>query len=311
MKFGLARIIASVALAMAGSTMASANLIVDTFETDSSGNYTVVDDGTPNGTTNFSFDYVAAGIPLAPRSAPGETRGLRFTANDSAAATDALTAFHSTSVGGSYKLSVDVFMGYALPPSASTEYAHVGVGGNGTTFNSVFTPISGSGAYIAFTGDGGSASDYRWFRDSANTPIGDGSSTTLPNTHPSYLGNGSNNTNAFFSNTLFPATTGTTVVGSPGNIWTTVDVTVDNGTISFAFNGTLTFQGAYAGNLDGLVSLGLADTFTSVDAGDVFTLYDNLTVTAVPEPSSIALVGLGVIGIVARRRQVANRKVVS
>ncbi len=334
MKFRLKRILASVAIALTGSSMASANLILDTFErggvaaTDPG--YAVVNDGTPNGTVQFGFDYVAAGLPLAPRSAPGEGRGLRLTANDSLAAVDAYTVFNNTAVTGNYKLTVDVFMGFGVLTS-STEHAHVGVGGNGTTFNSIFTPVSGSGAYIAFTGDGGSGSDYRWFRSVANSsadnPAAPGvvQSTTLANSHPSYLGRGSDGgtaasnggTGTFFTNTLFPAgkvagaVGGPSVLGSPSNIWTTVEVTVDSGTISFAFDGIETYRGGYTGTLDGLVSLGLADTFTSVDTGHVFTLYDNLTVTAVPEPSSVALVGLGVIGVVARRRQLANRKLAS
>jgi hypothetical protein len=326
MKFRLTQILASVAIALAGGSMASASIILsDSYESyasanditgaGTSGNYTVVNDGSPNGTVNFGFNYVAAGIPLAPRSAPGTTNGLRFTANDSAVVEDAWTAFHNTSVSGSYKLTVDVWMNYGIA-SGSTEHAHVGVGGNGTTFNSVFTPVSGSGAFIAFTPDGGSGSDYRWFRDAANTPVGDLSSTTLPNSHPSYLGRGSNNTGAFFSS-LFPRRPGVgpdglnplDVVGSPGNRWTTVGITVldDSKTISFEFDGIETFRGTYAGNFDGLASLGLADTFTSVDAGTVFTLYDNLTVVAVPEPSTFALLAPVAAGAwMIRRRRAAK-----
>jgi len=166
--------------------------------------------------------------------------------------------------------------------SGSTEYSNVGVGGDGATFNSVFTPISGSGAFIAFTGDGGSASDYRWFRAVANTPPGDPFNTTLPNDHPSYLGHGSNGSGPFYQ-ALFPSPP-STVAGSPGNIWTTVEIDVDNGAgvISFYFDNTLTFQGDFANTFQGFVSLGTADVFTSVSGtSDVFTLYDNLVVNEV------------------------------
>jgi len=323
MKLGLGRIIASVALAMACGSAASASLIMDNFEGSSASNYTVVDDGTPNGTFDFAFDYVAAGIPLAPRSSPGDTRGLRFTANNSTTgnppAVDALTAFHNTNVSGPYRMLVDVYMAYGVL-TASTEHAHVGVGGNGTTFNSVFTPVSGSGAFIAFTGDGGSGSDYRWFRAAANSFADDPAttpaipSTTLANSHPSYLGRGSNNLGTFFSD-LFPRRPGTgpdglnplDIVGSPGNRWTTVGITVDSGIISFDFDGIETFRGGYIGDFNGLVSLGLADTFTSVDGGTVFTLFDNLSVTAVPEPSTFALLVPVAAGAwVVRRRRLAK-----
>jgi len=269
------------ALGVAAATTATAQtvLLSDNFEVNSSANYTVVNDGTPNGTQTFAFDYVAAGIPAAPRSLPGDLGGLRLTANDSLGATDAWSVFHNTVVNAPrYTMRVDAWMNFAAP-SGSTEFGHVGVGGNGTTFNSVFSPISGSGAFIAFTGDGGSGSDYRWFRDPANTPPGDAANTTLPNSHPSYLGHGSNNTGAFFQS-LFPSPP-STIAGSPGNIWTTIEIQVDNvlGIISFSFDGTLVFQGFFANTFSGLVSLGIADTFTSVSgASNVFTLYDNLEV---------------------------------
>jgi hypothetical protein len=304
-------------LALSATLANAAPVILDSFEVDSSANYAVVNDGTPNGTQTFAYDYVAAGIPLAPRSAPGGGKGLRLTANDSAAAVDAWTLFHNTSVAADqYSLKVDVWMNFAVA-TASTEYAQVGVAGNGTTFNSVFTPISGSGAFLAFTGDGGSASDYRWFRDPANSLADDPatapvvSSTTLPNTHPSYLGNGSNNTGAFFSG-LFPlgSRTAPSVAGSPGNMWTTVTIDVDNiaKTISFSMTNpdtnvtALVFEGGFVGDLNGLVSLGINDTFTSVDGGTVFTLYDNLEVTVIPEPTTALLVVAGVVAAQLRRR---------
>jgi hypothetical protein len=284
------------------ATSHGAIAINDNYETDTSGNYTFVNDGTPNGTVTFGFDYVAAGIPLAPRSTAGDTKGLRFTANDSLAAVDAWTAFHNTTINApKYIMTVDVYMRFdALV--ASTEYAHVGVGGNGTTFNSLFTPISGSGSFMAFTGDGGSASDYRWYLDPAN-----GGPTTYPATDLSYLGHGANNTGPFYQ-ALFP---GGTVVGSPGNLWTTVEVTVDNvaRSIQYRMDGQLVFDstpnGPFTGNLNGLVSLGYADTFTSVAAAanNIYGVYDNLTVELVPEPSSMALVGLGGLALLARRRK--------
>ncbi|MCP3919880.1 MAG: hypothetical protein GY711_30475 [bacterium] len=267
------------AIGTMAATSASAQIISDDFEVDSSADYTIVNDGTPDGTQSFAFDYIAAGIPLAPRSAPGDTGGLKLTVNDTVGTQDAHTLFHNTAVSVThYKLTVDVWMNFVLGNTGTTEHAHVGVGGDGVTFNQLFSPISGSGAYIAFDGDGDSISDYRWYRACVNNPPGDTACTTLPNDHASYLGHGSNNTGVFFQG-LFTSPPATTP-GSPGNIWTTLEIEVDNtaGVISFLFDGQLTFQGDFSGNFTGFTSLGIADVFTSLSQATNFTLYDNFLV---------------------------------
>ena len=295
----------SIVAAILGSSVASLQaqvIISDNYEVNNSANYAVVNDGTPDGTVNFWYDYIAAGIPLAPHSTAGDLYGMRLTANDTAGVVDSWTVFNNTVVNAlHYKLSVDIYMGFS--GSGTTEYGQVGVGGNGTTFNSIFTPISGSGSFLAITGDGGSASDYRWYLDSAN-----GGPTTVPGTDPSYLA-GSANGSASLYQTLFPAPP-STVAGSPGNIWTTMEIEVNNGTITYSFdNGsgtTAVIQGTYTGSLDGLVSLGINDPFTSVDPGTVFTLYDNLKVEIlpVPEPTTCALSVLGAVGLFLARRRI-------
>lgn len=259
-------------------------LISDDFESGSSASYTAVDDGSPDGSQTFGFDYVAAGIPLAPRSAAGDTGGLKLTANDTAGAVDAWTVYHDTPVSASrYKLTVDVWMNF-VGTSGTTEYAQVGVAGDGASSNSILSPVSGSGAYIAFTGDGGSVTDYSWFRDCNNASPTDPECNTMPSSHPSYLGHGTNASESFFQ-TLFPAPPSTNA-GSPGNIWTTLEIEVDNfsGVISFSFDGTLTYQGDFAGSLDGRVSLGLFDRFTSLSGPTNFALYDNLVVETLLTP---------------------------
>jgi hypothetical protein len=196
-------------LTAAGSLAVSAAsaqtaVITDNFEIDSSADYTIGNDGSIDGVQEFGFDYVAAGIPLAPRSAAGDTGGLRLTVNTTLGTQNAITCFHKDVVDADlYTMTVDVWMNFT-GTAGTTEHAHVGVGGDEMTFNQLFSPISGSGAFIAFDGDGGSGSDYRWFRDPLNTPMGETNSTTLPNSHPSDLGNGSNNSGAFFQ-ALFPS----------------------------------------------------------------------------------------------------------
>lgn len=290
------RISLSAAGLCASVSVGSAAIIADNFDSDTAANYMVVDDGTPDGSAIFAFDYSTVGIPSAPNSVGGTTSGLRLSANDTDGGTgdaeeDALTVFHTTMATGSYRLTVDIYMA-VQGSSGSTEFGHVGIAGDGATFNSVFTPISGTGHFIAFTGDGGSGSDYRHF-----TPFG----TTLPNTDPSYLGNGSNGSGETYQ-ALFPAPT-YQFPGSPGNSWATLTIdVVEGGNVTYAFNGTTIFQTPTEAN-DGAVSLGYSDAFDSVaDPNTIFVVYDNLNVETIPESSTGFLALLGCLVALRRRR---------
>jgi hypothetical protein len=267
---------------------AAANLIEDDFEVDSSASYTAVDDGTPDGSVTFAYDYVGAGIPLAPNSLPGTMGGLRLTANDTAGAADAITLFHNTQITGltSYSLFVDIYMG-VTGTSGTTEHAHIGVAGDGATFNQLFSPISGSGHYMAMTGDGGSSSDYRQFKPSVG-PVNSGDASYLNDT------NTTNNTGSTYQ-TLFPDTN-----GSPTNLWTTMEIRIGGGLITYLLDGTPIIQDTVEVT-DGFVSLGYGDLFTSVadPFQSQFVVYDNFRV--VPEPTSLMLLSVGALALLRRR----------
>lgn len=281
------------ALAVAANAHGT-TVISDDFDTDTFADYFGV--GAADGTVEFAFDYGAAGIPAAPGSS-GSTLGLRMTANDTAGASDAVTLHHNTFVSApSYVLSVDVYMG-VTGTGGTTEFGHVGVAGDGVTVNSLFLPISGSGHFLAFTGEGGSSSDFRHSRPAA---IGG-----LTNTgDPSYL-NSDNSTNAS-ADTYQQIFAGGDFPGSPGNRWTTLEITVSEsaGEIFYAFDGTRIIRNEFSDSDGGQVSLGYADLFSSVAAPfqSQFVVYDNLTVTVIPEPTAALLAGLGCVALVRRRR---------
>lgn len=270
----------------AATASAQVTILSDDFEVDTSADYTIVTGppgSTPDGSQEFAFDYVAAGIPLAPRSAMGDTGGLRFEQNMTAGAIDSSTAFHNMVIDEEqYKLTVDVWANFQLNGAGTTEHSHIGVGGDGITPNQYALPTTGSGVYYAFTGEGGSASDFRWYRDASLLPAGQTDSGAIPAAHPSYVGGGTNASLPFYQ-ALFPSPP-FAIPGSPGNSWTTVEIAVDQmaGTVQISMDGTLVIDGLFEGSLDGQISLGLADIFTSLSGPTNFTLYDNLIVETNP-----------------------------
>ena len=175
----------------------------------------------------------------------------------------------------------------------TTEYTQVGVAGDGTTFNSLFSPISGSGSFLAMTGEGGSASDYRWFRN--GNPVNSGDASYQSDTQTTDAADP-------YYQALFP---GGDFPGSPGNRWTTLTINVSGSDIGYFLDGTPIVIGTATLGA-GQVSLGYADLFTSVanPFQSQFGIYDNLVVS-VPEPATagLALLGLGGLAFLARRRK--------
>jgi hypothetical protein len=282
-----------VILGVSAAGLQAQTLISDNFETDTSANYTVVEGGGPDGSSTFAFDYIAAGLPLAPNSTAGDRGGLRLTANDTLGASDALTAYHTTAIGvPNYILSVDIYMG-VTGTGGTTEYANVGVAGDGVTPNSIFTPISAGGPFMAMTGEGGSSSDFRW-NDGVN-PVNSGD--------VSYSSGGSVNASDPYYQAIYPSPP-FQFLGSPGNSWTTMEIRVNGSNIGIFLDGTVVVDGIAAALPGNQVSLGIADVFSSVanPFQSQFVVYDNLSVV-VPEPTTGALMLLGGLGLFLRARR--------
>ncbi|HZZ44734.1 MAG TPA: PEP-CTERM sorting domain-containing protein [Tepidisphaeraceae bacterium] len=330
--------VAALAIACA-PLFASANVLVsDGFDTaGDASNYNVyITAGTasaPSGDATFGYNYGAApsagglSIPVAPHTTDGSTTGLRLR-------TDNLMSSVGTVVGAvdiatkglvlptAYTVSVDVWSNYIggsnLSASGSNGSTGVAVG-VGTSGSSIQYIAANDGMLVEGFGDngGGTNSDYRlWVNNTHPTPLtssyytaGTGANSAT-NSDPYYT--------AFLPSVAAPAGQssfaastqgGTTAAGTLGFAWHTWTITqdgtnltwaIDGHTISTAPDSAFTFGGSQ-------VTLGNDDTGltgNSAANNQLFNaeIFDNFTITTVPEPTTLSLVGLAAVGAMRRRR---------
>lgn len=303
----------------------------ENFDIDATANWNINNNGNGLNAANFFFDYSSVGIPSAPHSTGGSTIGLKLSANISGTgpASGALPGISVSPIDqsftGNYTLRFDWWhnwlgaasggIGAAAGGSGSTQLSTFGILTSGTTAN--YAGASDS-VFFAATGDGASASDFRTY--SAAKPTG----YTLADTVNVYAAGSQNNTAELYT-TLFPAgatapaeqvaisatQSGSTLAGTAGFRWHDVEITKIDNLITWTINGTLIATLDATGITTGgdNILFGMSDT--SLGAGTPanlfeqldFTLIDNVTVTLIPEPSSLALIGLGGLALLARRKK--------
>jgi hypothetical protein len=203
----------------------------------------------------------------------------------------------------------------------------VGPGGNGTTQFSMYgigtsgtTPVwigAATKESVGFgtTLDGGSASDFRAYSSAASTSYASGNAVYQA---PAGAINNSAAYYAFFAPQsapaaqvlLFPGQTGSTDAGETSFLWRRVVIDVAGGFATWSIDGlalarvdlsTVTLGG-------GNIFFGHDDTNagSSTDPNDSIlnvTLIDNISVTVIPEPSTVALAVCGLVSFFLIRRR--------
>jgi len=302
----------TVALGAMLTTLSSAALIDDDLNTDTSADYTEIARGNDQSVT-WAYDYSGT-VGSAPNTTDGSTLGVLITANETQGRSSAATLFNNTPIPANARVTVDMYMGYT-GTGGETEFGSVGIGSTGNTPFTIFLPIAGDGTYYSHTGDGGSSSDWRWSRPGGDTPY---ASVPVNSVSPTYL---RGSTNAPFYNDVTglvedPLHPGTDV-GNGSNQWITLSIAVNDGTTRIYINDEKVVEGPSMGNADdtetggnapgGLASFSYADVFSSVASpgNSQFGIFDNFRVEAIPEPSSMLLLGLGSLGLgaIVRKRR--------
>ena len=274
-----------------------ATIFADNFDANSSANWTYNRSSADNSAT-FSFDYSTLGIPSAPNSTNGSTRGLQMKANLTAAVAAAVSLSPSgQSFSGDYRLHFDAWINVNGPfPGGgvgSTEFLTSGLGTAGNRTQWTGSGATTDGYWFAVDGDGGVSA--------TSTTSGDYqalSGTSLSSTSSGVYIAGTDTTvrdnlNTYYTTaipggqsapapqqTAYAQQTGSLATGSFGLAWhdviiskrgNTVDWVVDGVRLATVPNATFTASNVFVGFWDFFPSL--ADN-TAINFG----LVDNVRV---------------------------------
>jgi hypothetical protein len=282
----------------------------DDLDTDTSADW-IVSKSSTDTRVSFDYDYSADGIPSAPHSTGGTTRGVKFEAN---MANGVVAAVSISPVGrsfsGDYRLRFDMWINANGP---------FPLGGRGSSQH--FTAGLGTtGGHVQWTGAG--TVDGYWFAVDGEGQAGD---TSTPSDFSAYVGktmqaagsgvysagtdsNARGNGNAYYQ-AAFPAgqtppalqqatyplqQTGALEGGAVGFAWRDVIIAKRGNTIEWSIDGVKLAAFASVSMTNSNVFVGYWDAFTSVSDNTAlsFGLVDNVRVevsTNTTSPSDIII----------------------
>jgi hypothetical protein len=271
-------------------------VFADNFDANSATNWTVNQSSADNAVT-FNFDYSTLGIPAAPHSTNGSTRGVQLKANLSLGTVAAVSLSPAGwNFSGDYRVRFDGWINVNGPfpggGAGSTEFLTAGVGTSGTgtewTGNA-----SADGFYFSVNGDGGSAdtttgtADYNAYVGATVQTAGTGD--YWAGTDTTARGNGNVYYTTAFPNaaaapplqqTNFPQQTGNLNAGTFGLAWHDVIVSKRGSTVDWVVDGIRLATISNATFTASNVCVGFWDPFASLSSNNVinFGLVDNVRV---------------------------------
>ncbi len=277
-------------------------LFSDSFDVNTAGNW-ITNASSSNCRVKFNYDYSADGIPSAPHSVGGTTRGLKLEANFSAGVIAAINLSPvGQSFGGDYRLRFDLWMNQNGPFPAggtgSTQHGTAGIGTAGNRVQWTNATSTADGVWFAGDGDGQTAdvpagaalSDYEAFsgttRKTATSGVFAAGATTdsRGNFNTYYASTFPGGQTAPASQTAaWPQQTGGLAVGTLGFAWRDVIINKTGSTVDWTINGlkiaTITNITLTASN----IFVGLWDSYASVSDNTnlSFAIYDNVRVERV------------------------------
>lgn len=262
----------------------------DSFDTDSSANW-IINRSSADTLATFNYDYSADGIPSAPNSAGGTTRGLKLKANLANGVVAALNMSPGgQSFAGDYRLHFDLWINANINGAGPTEHFTAGIGTAGNRVEWTGAGSTADGLWFAVDGEGGvgdtstTAGDFEAFLGTAFQSAASG--VYAAGTASNCRGNG----NAYYAAT-FPSgqtapaaqgQSGSLAVGTVGLRWRDVIINKQGTNVTWFIDG---LQIASFTNITFAASnifVGYWDEFASVSGSPSlsFALVDNLRMEA-------------------------------
>lgn len=272
-------------------------VFADNFDVNSGASWTL---NRPNTDSRaiFAYDYAGIGVPVAPYTTNGTTKGLRFEVNISGGVTNALSV-SPTGQGfpTNSRLHFDMWINVNGPlpggGPGSTEALTAGVGTAGNRVQWNLASALADGVWFAVNGEGGASdtsagiSDFLAYNGSSQQSIASG--VYAAGAGSTARGNG----DAYYQNVLpggqtppatqqsgYPQQTGSLNSGTVGFAWRDVVVSRNGGTVEWFIDGlkiaTVTGASLTASN----IFVGYWDQFNSISDNTnlSFGLVDNLRV---------------------------------
>lgn len=266
------------------------------------------DDGNASGWTvnkssadtfaTFGHDYAANGIPSAPHSVGGTTRGVKLEANRTTGAAAAVSLSPiGQSFSGDHRLRFDVWINVngPLPGGGvgSTEFITSGVGTVGSRVQWTGTGSTADGTWFAFDGDGGvsdtttSLGDYSALAGTVLQSVASGvyaagtDALARGNGHPYYVAAVPGAVGApAAQKAAYAQQTGVLNAGAAGFAWHDVIVSRRGSTVDWIIDGVRMATVSGVSTSPANVFVGYWDPFTSISDNPAlsFGLVDNVRV---------------------------------
>jgi GH25 family lysozyme M1 (1,4-beta-N-acetylmuramidase) len=264
----------------------------DNFDTNSAANW-IVNKSSSDSAVAFNFDYSALGIPSAPHSANGTTRGVQLKANLTLGVCAAISISPTNqNFSGDYRLHFDGWINVNGPfpggGASSTEFLTAGLGTAGNRVEWT-TNASADGFYFSADGDGGVSASSTAFGDYSGY-LGKNWQNAASNI---YAAAALDNANIYYT-TAFPTgqsapalqqanyaqQTGALAAGTFGLAWHDVIVSRRGSTVNWSVDGILFATISNATFTASNVFVGFWDPFASLtdNTNLSFGLVDNLRV---------------------------------